>query len=442
MILTLLLLSLFCMTAVGFIVIKVFHMADNMSNVEILPFSFGLGSGFVALQLYVYSRVGISWDTIFLALPWIILGLFTLPKLKFSFKTLIPSRKLTFYSKVLIILIVMLILFVGIESVLRPLTSWDGWSAWLFMSKMFYLEGSLKSVIFSYIPSEYPVVVSLMSTFIYLIMGNINDRLVLLLYPTFYISLALMFFFSLKKVLTVQQALFFTFLLISTQNIIRHAGRFEAGQADIIMGFYIFACALLFFQYIRTNKIGNLVLLQLFLCITFLIKNEGVPFVLLVELLVILNVLKRKVYVHLFALLLFVATFVDWQVFKNSQNLSNAPSYLSSTFHPERLSIVIHEFAREFLNIQNWNILWPTFFVSFFIAAPFLKRNKTVLMLFTIVFFQILIYFGVFFFTSTSPREHIRVVMDRALLHIAPLAVYTISIVFSLIRLKIKNARK
>lgn len=269
-----------------------------------------------------------------------------------------------------------------------------------------------------------------MSTFIYIILGVVDDRSVLLLYPAFYLFLSMLFFLSSRKTLGNTMALFFAFLLISTQNIIRHSGRYEAGQADLIQGFYIFASSLLFVGYLRSKNLGDIILLQIFLGITSLIKNEGIPFVIITQVFLAIFLLRRKLYKHFFSFLFLMIPFVDWQLFKFFHQLPKAPSYLHSSFHLERLPIILEEFTREFLNIQNWNLLWPVFFLSFFVFLFSPKRNIYIHVLYLLIFLQLGVYMGIFFFTSPDPALHIPNVADRALLHLAPSAVYAVSISF------------
>lgn len=417
------------MTCIGFAVIKLFGLLDSTSDIEKLPYSFGLGAGIIAMQLYIYSRLNLSWNLFLLLIPGIVLIVFLLYYRKSIWiGSLSNKNNLSILDKVIVFFIILLMIFVLMESFIRPVTAWDGWASWLLRAKMFFIDGSVNQNIFSYVPSEYPLLVSLMNAFLYIFLGTVDDRSILLLYPAFYIFLGVIFFFSCRKALGKSKALYFTFLLLSIQNIIRHTGRFEAGQADIILGFYIFTSTVLFFRYMQSKKIGNLVLLQIFLGITALIKNEGVPFVILSELFLTIFLLKRKLYIHFFTFLFWIIPFVDWQMFKNTYNLPELPSYLQFRFHPERISLIIIEFAKEFINIQNWNLLWPGFIMSFAMFLFFVKKNIHIFILYILIIIQICVYMSVFLFTSADPKLHIPNVANRVLLHIAPIAMYAISL--------------
>lgn len=428
------------MTCIGFAVIKLFGLFDNTSDIEKLPYSFGLGVGIIAMQLYIYSRLNLPWNLFPLLIPGIILFVILLYYRKSIWiGSLSIKNDLSILDKVIIFFVILLAIFVIIESFIRPVTAWDGWASWLLRAKMFFIAGSVKLDIFTYVPSEYPLLVSLMTAFLYIFLGAVDDRSILLLYPAFYLFLGLLFFLSIRKILGKSMALYFTFLLLSIQNIIRHSGRFEAGQADMILGFYIFTSTALFFRYMQSKKIGNLVLLQIFFGITVLIKNEGVPFVILSEILLTIFLFKKKLYKHFFTFLFWIVPFVDWQIFKYTYNLPDLPSYLQFRFHPERISLIILEFAKEFINVKNWNLLWPGFIMSFAMFLFFVKKNIYIFVLYILIFTQICVYMSVFFFTSADPKLHIPNVANRVLLHIAPIALYAMSLSISLIKIKTKS---
>lgn len=424
-------LSCLVMMIIGYVVIKVFKLLENVEDMEKLPYSFGLGAGLVAFQLYIYSRLTIEWGVLSVIVPWVFFIIVARFFNKLQFKLTTKKIKVRFFAKVVILLIFLLVLYVFAESIVRPLTSWDGWSSWLFRAKMFSMENGVEAKLFFYVPTEYPVLVSLMSSFIYLLMGAIDDRAVLLLYPFFYLFLGSMFFISLKKHLGMQMSILFAFLLFSTQNLIRHSGRFEAGQADVILAFYVFATIMLFLLYEKSRDFRNLLLLQSFLAITALIKDEGAFFALFIEVILAYFVIKMKAYRHLVAFILFFFPFVEWQFYKTFLDLPKVPSYIQYSYHMERIPIILSEFIKEFANLSNWNFLWPAFFISFFCYVLCYKKNMQLLFLHFTVIFQLGIYAGVFLFTSPDPIYHIPNVINRTFLHLAPLALFAVGMTYA-----------
>lgn len=306
---------------------------------------------------------------------------------------------------------------------------------------MYYIKKGVVADTFTYIPSEYPVLVSLMSTYLYVVMGSIDDRMVLLLYPSFYIFLGIMFFNSVKEAIGRKLSLVFTFLLLSTQNIIRHSGRFEAGQADIILGFYTFACVTLTVLYQKTKKLGTLLLLQIFLAITALIKDDGVSMAVIIEIFLIFSVLKSKKYWRILSVFIWLAPFFEWQYFKATLMLPKLPSYLGGAIRFERISLITTEFLKEMLSVSNWNFLWPFFFFSLIIFLMFAKKRKEYCFVYLVVVAQMIVYACVFLFTYPDPHYHIPNVINRAFLHIAPVALFAVALNTDIIRRIVKNGK-
>lgn len=421
--------ALFCFTFCGYLILNLLKIFKDKSEIEKIPFSFGLGAGIIAFQLYLYSRLNISLDLLYILLPWLFLFLYSFYKKSLKFK--INKFNFDFVSKIFLTFIILLILFVAFESILRPVMAFDGFASWLFRSKIFFIENGVHVRTFNYLTSEYPEIVSLMSVFIYKIFGEIDDRFVLLLYPGFYISIAILFYYSIVKKQSTKVALFFTFLLISTQNIIRHSGRFEAGQADIILGFYIFASSLIFLDFIKNKKIEYLILLQLFLAITSLVKNDGVPFVIFMQLMIIVFLIKNKLAKYFLVILIWLVPFLEWQYFKSILNIPKLPPYFDFKIQLDRTFLILQKFFEEMLNLKNWNFIWITFFISFLIFIFYYRKNHKIMILYSIIIFQLLIYAGIFFFTLPDPNLHIPNVLNRSLLHLAPLAVYVIALIFN-----------
>ena len=424
-------LSLLFVTGIGYIWITGLNLLSKKSVFDLLPYSYGLGIGLIAFQLYIYSRIEVPWELGYILIPWI--GFF-IGLIIFKRKTLIwkpifmPAIQFGSFDKILLFLIVTLLLFVGFEALLRPLSAWDGWTIWLFRAKAFYLDGFVSTDILRQIQLEYPLVISLASTFLYIVLGGVNDRVVLLMFFVFYLSLSMAFFTSTKSFLGTRKALFFTFLLISLQNLVRHGGRYEAGQADLALGFYFFTSCMLLFEYIKNKSFKTAILFNIFLGFTGLIKNEGIPFSFILELILLYHMIKFKRLKDALASLIWLFLLLDWQMFKYANNLPWATPFISSVIKLSRLPVVLLEISKEFLNIKNWNLLWITFFTVFFKYIFELRKNWLTI-IYVVIFFQLGVYVFIFLITNTDPVAHIRSVVNRLFIHISPLAMFASAIV-------------
>lgn len=409
----------------GFVFIKFFNLLSDLSNIEIIPFSFGTGIGIIALQLIIYSCLAVPWNVFNLFIPWtIIFFLFLALKPKFLYGQIKFKFSFNLISLTSLLLIFSLFLYCTFEAQLRPLSAWDGWAIWLFKAKVFFVDKSINPNHTIYFENSYPHILSLIITFLYLVIGSVNDRVVLLIYPAFYIFLAGLLFFSLSRKIGTEKALLSTFLLISSQDIIRHAGQWDAGYADLPLGYFIFASVVLLEKFIKNKNMKNLILLQVFLAITSLIKNEGLPFSIIIETITIYHIFKFHKLRELYLTLIWAIPVILWTIYKNTHNFF--PNYLfnKTSIHPERIFIIIFQITKEALNFQRWNLLGE-FIILCFLVYLFTPKRKLISLLYLIIFLQLSVYISVFMLTPHNVIAHILNTMDRLFLHIAALSLYT-----------------
>ena len=416
---------------IGYLIGNKFLFLKKYSFLKKFALSYLLGFGFVGFQMFFYSLIGIKWNLVDLTLPWLIIIIFAIFRNWTEISTL-RKRSITIRSqfgrieKILFLLLILLIVFVGVQSILRPIQAWDGWDNWVLRSNVFYINKDIDPYYFKYTTDSYPLIIPLTVSFGYISMGKIDDRTILLFYYMFYASLGILFYSTVKDLVGRKKSLLFTFLLLSTQNIIRHGGRFEAGQADLAVGVYIFAGAIILYEYIKTKSVKTLLLLSILIGIGSQIKNDILPFIGLALLVVIFDLVKRKKYKDLLFLLPFVFLFLPWEIYKKVAHLH--PSYLLKdgiNLQFSRVPEVLLAMSREFVNFKNWNLLWFIFFISLIFFHPAIKKYWLFILIIAI---QLLAYLTVFLFTPADPVGQINAVANKLYLHIAPIAVLLIAV--------------
>jgi len=420
----LVLLCVLFVTAIGFFCIKWLNLLSMKDNLLTLGYSYGLGVGLISIQLYLYSRLNLPWDKYLLVLPWLILlflGIFLRRKNGFTVDFKWP--KLSKLEYLLVVLIVLTVSYTLFEALLRPVAVWDGWAIWLLKSKIFFIDGRIIPSALAYVKSGYPLIISLLGTFIYLMLGKVNDTAVLFASFSFYLFLGILFFALIKKRFGTTYSLLMTFLLLATQNLIRQGGRMEVGQADLALGYYFFICTSLLLTYVKENNYKVLVLLNIFMGITTLIKFEGLPFVFAIEFIILCVILTKKLYKHLIAMLFWIIPIVDWQVFKAISGLPVA-SFYNNVFNfslNKTLNIFIAVF-KELINVKSWNLLWIAYFFS--IGAILYKKSREYLVLNSLICFQLLVYLCIYIFSSVFAPDSS---LERLLVHVAPLAMLSLA---------------
>lgn len=424
-------LTIIFISVLGFLILCNFSFFDEKSLLETIPYSFGIGIGMISFILFIYSLTGLPFKHNVIVLLFLIIFVFLLlliwnrkNKIEFFFKFSF-SPLFSFF----LFLTILLSLFVVFESLLRPLYAWDGWATWLMMSKVFFIEKKIGHDMYVYLSTDYPYVISLFISFLYISIGFIHDRAVLLLFSSFYIALLIVFYFSIKKYGSSKIAIVFTFLLASLQNLIRHGGRFEAGHVDLPLAFYIFLSLQLLFSYLETKKIKMCILLNIFLSIAALVKNEGLLFAAIINLILTINIIKKKQWNHIFGFIPFMFLYGSWYVFKLMFSVPKNYLFNNPSIDFSRTFSVGKKLLEEFINIQNWNLLWIIFFVGL-LYYLFSKKSTMLTTIIIIMICQIIGYFLIFMISPVIPEVHANI-FDRLLIHLAPIALFFIGILFN-----------
>ncbi|SRR6266566_2768064 len=417
-----------CFFLLGYVVIELCGLLKGASLLEKLSYSWGLGVGLIGIQMFLYSISHIPWSRLSILLPWGIIFVILLVRTKQIPKFKKVKVKLSRLEIFFVLLIMLLLFFTGFESILRPIQAWDGWANWVFRSKVFFLHNNVTLDYVRYTHDDYPLIIPLMGTFGYIMMGGINDKYVLFLFFVFYLALGGLFFATSKKLLNTKKAIVLTFLLLSLQNLIRHGGHFEAGYADLALGYYIFAVTCLLAGFLKTKNKKTLLFLSLFLGITGQIKNDGIPFVVIVSSILLFVIIAWRKYWYVLFMLPSVLIFALWELYKIFNHYPNNFLFRDALYvHTDKVVAIVLAMSKEFFNFQNWSLLWVAFLVSLIVAWRKIHRVKLFLLVFCL---QWLSYFAIFMVTPREPVGHVENIIDRLYIHLAPLAVLMVGLLF------------
>ncbi len=418
------LLVIFFLSNIGFLIIYSFNLLPKTSVLSVMGYSYGLGVGIIGTQLYIYSRFSITWTKETIIIPWVVATIiFIIQKRKAIKLPKIGKPKLHIFSIILVSAIICCGTYVLFEALLRPVSAWDAWAIWLLKSKVFFIDNGIKPGILNYVKSDYPLIISLLGTFIYIVLGRINDTSVLLAFFGFYFFLSILFFSILKERFGTVSALIFTLFLVTTQTIIRQGGRIEAGQADLAVGYFAFISFTLLIKYLKSSNKKTLLLLNIFLAFTGLVKFDGIPITIVIALFILIHIFKKKLYIHLYLLLLWIIPILDWEFYKKLNNVTK--TYFAGhvfTFSFVNIISVIKQEFFELINVKSWNMLWIVYFYTLLCG---MKKDYETLVLHTLILTQLVVYTFLYFFTvGNSPESS----FERLLVHIAPLALYTVAV--------------
>src|SRR3989344_5880058 len=356
-----------------------FLNADYSENIILLfGISLSIGIFCIGSQMLLYNLLGFRWTAINIYSPWIlIIILFVflskrrLPSFKFR------SIRLDKLSTLLLFLILLLLLITLLESQMRPVNAWDAIATWYMGGKAFYADRFIDGSFYKYINYDAPPLIHLMVNFMSILIKNFNDTQTLLLFYAFYPALLTVFFFSLREKYSTNFSLFFTFLLASSQNFVRHAGRYDIGNADLPLSYFFFLSVFFVQKYNRKKTLGNITLAVITLTSSALVKNDGVPFALTGFLiLLIISIKAKRKWLVAFAMLLITPLFY-WNFFTLINHFP--PSYLPFlNIHMDRMPGVAVCILKEMFNVLRWNFLW-IFVLS---SIVFIKKSKNNLIVF------------------------------------------------------------
>ncbi|MBI2443493.1 MAG: hypothetical protein HYV40_06360 [Candidatus Levybacteria bacterium] len=398
-------------------------LPKKLANLQFL-----IGGGYalalflVIAQMFLMSLLNLGITRMTILFPWsiLVISYFIFFRRR---KILIPS--ITFPNGILeklgIILLSSLVIFVGMEGILREPIGWDAVATWMLQGKGFYYSGGLSTDIYRYAQIDSPPGIGLILMFFYTLLGRGDDHAVLLFFGSIYPVILFLLYGSIKSYTNARTALLFTLFFATLQLAIRQAGRFEAGYADLPLSYFFLSSAAFLLNFYRTKRSLFFLIATLFAGIASFVKNEGSAFF-LVFLLVSLFAQIRLRRWYIWYTIPGIITFASWLLFKYFYPLH--PSYYEqSYFVIERWDLVIKQMFFEFFRVDRWNFLWLGLFLSIFL----LPKKIVTFIPFQLMLLQFIGYFFIYMVTPLDPVDHIVGSLDRLLLQLAPLAILSIA---------------
>ncbi|MBI4436843.1 MAG: glycosyltransferase family 39 protein [Candidatus Omnitrophica bacterium] len=415
----------------------------SFSNIEKASLSFGLGWGILTLEMFYASLLKLPWSPFLLLLPWFVPFLFSLRKREKKIGGIPSDQKIPLNSleRNLLLFLLFLFLYTVIEGLTFPLTHydlWDAWSIWGQKAKAFALRRSVDLSFFTdpsrfYAHQEYPLLLPLSESWIYLTLGKIDEQTVKLLFPLFTLSFLVLFWGSFRREKSRQTSLLLVTLLATLPILLEYTLR---AYAEIPLTLYYTLSTLYLYFWCKEGKGTDLWIGVLFSAFSAWTKNEGgalfaVNAVIFgaTRFLTSSSPVRRKI-LEGGILLLPLLLLLPWWLFLKKLGISSSEFFpqlkgavLSTNF--SRLPIVLKTFFWKLLDIQRWNFLWVGFFlfgaVSWRELFSFPKASLTVALL-----CHLLLYLFIYVIHPLDVLWAMNVddSFNRILLHAAPLAFF------------------
>lgn len=409
------------LSLIGATILDIAKIFSGRSKLLLFSIGFGVGVSMIIIQMFLFSWLGIAWSREVLFGPWLLwLVLYGIAKRgKISHLSIsLPKGSI---EKVLLVLLVILFCYAAIESQLRPVIGWDAVATWFMTGKGFFIDGGIRPEFYRYLQiQDNPPGMGLILSSFYVLIGKVDDQVTLLFFTVFYGMLLCAFLSLLSEKMPLRYSLFFTFLFASTQELLRQAGRFEAGYADLPLAYFFFVSTCLSLEYFGKRNFRSIVVVSFLSAVPIFIKNEGSTMYIILAFLWLSSLKKTK---NLFALVTGFTLFAFWNVFKLNQGLQL--SYLfKGSLDLTRTTAIFSGVMSEFINISRWNLLWIAFFILIFLF----KKTKENVLLLLIIFLQLWVYILIYFITPLNPAAQIIGSFDRLLLHLMPLVMFFIAL--------------
>jgi len=261
---------------------------------------------------------------------------------------------------------------------------------------------------------QYPLFLPLTFSIIYFIIGRVSENFILLLYPLLYLLTIILAY---KTILSLTKSelfsLLFSYIYSMFSPLLAQGGRLHAGSADIIITLIYW---FLVFILVSRKKITNptFITIVILISIASQIKQEGI-FAAALFLFLPLNTRKK-----MSGILLSLLPTILWKYFILYYHIPSSFGLNLTNLQilPFRLYVIFIYTLREMLNIKNWYIFWPVFWLT-----VYLQKEKNKLILKTIqptLILMVVLFSAIYIFASIDTTAYISSSADRILLQISP----------------------
>ncbi len=419
---------------------------NKLYFLEKIAISYGIGFGFVSLEMLIFHFFKLEFNINEIILPWTILFILSAFVYFKNRKNIIVHEKIEADTKAhrglkifLIAAITFEILYAFFRALVKPLEAYDAIAIYGIKAKIFYLAKSIpydffRNLALSFPHADYPLNIPLSETFVYLFLGNLNDQLVKVIFPLYFVATLIILYFGIRRFASQTCALFFTFLLASIPQFSAFATN---GYLDLQLGYYYSTSALFLFLWFKSTEDHQFLLISaVMVALAGWTKNEGLMYCLVnIGLISIFYAVDREMPIkkklfHLFSYISIIAIIsLPWLWIKGSVHLANDEvqfanlniSYLSKQYY--KIVPIIYEFQKQTFGPKKWNILWLIMiFVLGFKYKDMFKKNQRYISI--AMSLTILGYVLSYIISRSEIHYALGATWSRFLLHFLPIVMY------------------
>ncbi|MBI4100878.1 hypothetical protein HY441_00185 [Candidatus Microgenomates bacterium] len=426
-----------------------------------------IGLMVMALQLWLYGLLRIPWSRWWLLLPWAVLGILewhssgrglTKPWLSWR-KAWNKFKGWGYFETVLVVATLILAAIFLVFMVQQSLVGADAFAVWAYKAKAFFVHqavyvdphliDNLNNARFHHI--DYPPLFPLMADVAYVIWGSVNEAFLKALNFIFLVSGATSLAVFLRplsgRVLTVTAV----FLLVSLPQF--HHILFintNMGYADYALAITMLLAAICLLISWGQRPGINWLLALFFAAMASVIKNEGLPFFIVVVALLALSWWQqrrqfkfrpKRVAANLGILILVALPLLAWTYYKSRHGIVADFQFNNINLTGESVLTKLGRITGLLVLYVKTNPIyhWQIWAAILGILATVWYRSRLAWPLLAIVAFQSIFYVTSFLFSPYELRFHVLSSADRLLLQLAPLTILLLAISIVQVRkLKVK----
>ncbi len=436
--------AILCPVILGYACVGFILKNDAQAGIlERAGLSFAIGSGIITLLMFVCAFLGVKFPVLYLTLClfsgliffWAIRK--NLMKIRDYLKAF--SYRPTLGQKIILPAIALIFLYFSFHAMITPLSYWDSWAIYGFKAKALFFAQGIPLNFFTdstkaYAHLDYPLLLPMLEAWVYTALNSWNDQLVNVIFLSYFLSLLVIFYFSLKPLIGAGFSLLFTLFLVTMPRFTLFMS--YSGYADVPLTVYYFMSLAYLLRWFYSQKgRGFLYLSAICLGLAAWTKNEGAVICLInLFLLSALVLVRNKPTQESFLLIgrcsgIILAIILPWLIFKGVFHISND---LVNTHNLNlevlqnnlsRIPLIFKSFADNASRISDWNLLW---FVTLLAIALSLKKNFSWAS--CAVLLSLLLYFlswvFIYLITPLEINWHLANSMDRLLIQTAPLGLF------------------
>jgi len=389
---------------------------------ERLALSYGLGFAFLTLAMFFLNVVGIKFSLIntLILVGGIFFGLlgylikknwtagFSLRKIQLFRRIKEAVGSLSIFEKIIVSLLCFFIFSNIVIGVYWPvywsdaLTVYD-FRAKLLASTLFFPQAAALRIEAPGAVFSYPPMTSLVHTWLYL-WGWANPKI---FYPLLLISLAAIFYYSLRDHSPRYHCLMFTLILITVPHLYTHA---TCAYTNFPFAFYFSVATLYLYRWMTQEKRGFLVLAGIFLGFSSWVRYESEIFFLgYLAILVVFGLSRKRYFAPFLFALLYFAIQPLWKIY--FQYVLRLGTFSAITF---RISATLG-MSTKFLDLARWRqvlvFLWEwvgyfhvTFALLILTSLLYIDRLRKHRFLFLVIALNLILFVvATYIFSLTSP---------------------------------------